>query len=107
MVGVAATLVHIGVAWIVLPFANVFVANLCGFVVAFFVSYAGHSLITFRRRGHFGKFLATALGGLAINFATLSLLVVWGAGDNRIALAVAALVSPAFVFVISKLWAFK
>ena len=72
IVGVSASAAHIAVALLLIERLTLPVlwANALAFSVALFVSYFGNHHWTFQRDGahgrHFPRFLATALGGLAL-----------------------------------------
>lgn len=70
LVGGMATLTHLGVAWWAIqqwPQWSPFWVNLLAFVIAFQVSFWGHSRFTFRQQGHWLKFLSVTVTGFAIN----------------------------------------
>jgi putative flippase GtrA len=109
LVGGVATAVHMAVASGLLtafPQMNPFAANVTAFATAFGVSYVGHSRVSFGARGSLWKFLLTALfGAFASNVALFFLLA--GGVPERIAVCIAALVSPAAVYLLSKFWVFR
>lgn len=111
-VGVGASLVHIAVAWAMITGAQtgVFMANVAGFCTAFLWSYFGHYYLTFRatnaHRAAFGRFLAVALLGFAINNAVVW---AWGAAAGRagiLAITAGVIIAAAAVFAASNAWAF-
>jgi putative flippase GtrA len=87
-------------------------ANASGFVVAFFVSFFGHRLLSFRDAGtsvaqSFQRFAVTALAGFASNEAVFVLLL-RGAGWPALgALLVALLLAAAQTYFLSRFWAFR
>ena len=87
-------------------------ANASGFVVAFFVSFFGHRLLSFRDAGttvaqSFQRFVVTALAGFATNEG-LFVLLLRGAGWPALAaLLLALLGAAAQTFLLSRFWAFK
>lgn len=112
LVGVAASLTHIGVALTLIEQAgiDVMAANALAFCVAVLVSYAGNHAWTFRADGrhgrHLPRFLATSLAGLALNQAIVFVATRhFGLGYLAAILIVVALV-PLLTFAASKLWAF-
>jgi putative flippase GtrA len=113
IVGMAATLTHTGVFWLLWgPLALYHApANILAFLVAFEVSFWGHRRWSFaagtRRRGTRWRLFAVALLGLGLNMA-------WGwvAFDLMHAglpafVALQIGLTPAIVFVLSRLWVFR
>ena len=87
-------------------------ANALGFVVAFFVSFAGHRRLSFRDAStsmatSFGRFAATALGGFATNELVFMLLLRALSWPDLLALFVALVLAAGQTFVLSRFWAFK
>lgn len=88
------------------------VANAFGFVVAFFVSFAGHRLLSFKDASttvgtSFKRFVVTALAGFASNEAVFVLLLRGLELPSLLALFVALLVAAGQTFVLSRFWAFR
>lgn len=112
LVGVAAALTHMGVfAW-AQPHLWPELANALGFAVAFFVSFAGHRLLSFSDAGttvaqSFRRFLATALAGFATNELVFIALLRGLGWPGLAALFVALTVAAAQTFVVSRYWAFR
>jgi putative flippase GtrA len=114
VVGIAATVTHYLVALAASGFLPIAYANPVGFVVAFFVSYAGHVHFTFqlkgeerRHRHRLPRFAVTAVTGFLIGQAillTLTRLTDW---PNWLALGIAVGSVPVITFVLSKLWVFR
>lgn len=106
-VGLFATVVHSSVALLFIYTLNVpdQIANATGFSAAFICSFIGHSRFTFKKRGHFSRFLLTAIFGFLINASTLYVLSMYGL-PAYISIPIATFVGPAVVFVFSKKWAF-
>jgi len=77
LVGVAATLIHLGVAQAALATGglSVFWANALGFVVAFVAGFLGHQYFTFNRTAPFWqafrRYGVIALGGFIVNNVVL------------------------------------
>lgn len=110
LVGGLATLVHLGVAWLVLyywPLAYPFLVNLIAFLVAFQVSFWGHARFTFRQKGSAWRFMGVTLGGFALNNSLLWLFLMLGVESPFIAICLAVFFVPLFVFIASRLWVFK
>jgi putative flippase GtrA len=115
IVGGSAAAVHLGVvALLVEQFScKPTVANVAGFLIAFFVSFCGHYFLTFRDLQArlwraVQRFFAIAVLGFVINQITYMTLLVWI--DSRLYLAalVCVLVGVALLtFVLSKRWGFR
>lgn len=112
LVGVTAALTHMGVfAW-AQPHLWPEVANALGFIVAFFVSFAGHRLLSFSDAGttvaqSFTRFMATALAGFAANEVVFIALLRGLDVPGLLALFVALVVAAGQTFVLSRYWAFR
>jgi putative flippase GtrA len=88
------------------------VANAFGFVVAFFVSFAGHRLLSFKDAGttvgtSFKRFVVTALAGFASNELVFVLLLRGLELPSLLALFLALLFAAGQTFVLSRFWAFR
>ena len=113
LIGVAATVTHLVVAFALLKVSRLPVlgANLVAFLIAFGVSFSGNYFWTFRARGGIrsavGRYLLIASTAFLINNVVLVALI----RDDRLspfaATAVAALVVPCFTFLASRFWGFK
>ena len=87
-------------------------ANALGFCVAFFVSFAGHRLLSFKDAStsvatSLGRFAVTALAGFASNelvFMGLLRVLDWPA---LLALLIALVFAAGQTFVFSRFWAFR
>ena len=109
LVGGLATITHIAVATVLLyvfPSLHPVAANIAAFLLAFLVSFVGHSRFTFRRDGNLPRFLVAAIAGLCASNAVLVALLAIGASAIP-SLWMATLAAPLVVYVISKLWVFK
>ncbi len=112
LVGIAATLVHIGVAWLVhATGASPLLANAAGFLAAFALSYLGHFYWTFSQREGHPKRLPRFVVVAGVGFA-LSNAIVWGAvvlvgAPFELALAVILVSVPTATWLLSRLWAFR
>jgi putative flippase GtrA len=87
-------------------------ANASGFVVAFFVSFFGHRLLSFRDAGtsvaqSFQRFAVTALAGFASNEAMFVLLLRGAGWPALLALLLALLLAAAQTYFLSRFWAFR
>ncbi len=109
MVGAAATATHLALAGIaiwLLPDLNQYAANLTGFAAALWVSYFGHTHITFGKSGSFLRLLIVSCGGFIANNAILTALNATGFLSGYPAIVVAVTVVPAGVFLANKYWVF-
>jgi putative flippase GtrA len=87
-------------------------ANALGFFVAFFVSFAGHRLLSFKDAGtslgtSLGRFAVTALAGFVSNelvFVVLLRALDWPA---LLALFAALVFAAGQTFLLSRFWAFR
>lgn len=113
IVGVAAMAVHFIVVIVLVSFkCHPLVANLGGFLVAFQVSYAGHSLWTFELTGKNNKkqklrFFTVAVLGFLINELSYLFLLRFLNLDYRLALILVLILVSALTFILSRFWAFR
>ncbi|WP_417518494.1 GtrA family protein [Minwuia sp.] len=111
IIGLAATAVHAFVYWVLVQFggteANL--ANLIAFLIAFIVSWSGHSRWTFgvRSRAALVRFVGVAVGGYALNALATWAIVDGLGGDPRLPLIFILFVTPAATFVAGRFWAFR
>jgi putative flippase GtrA len=111
-VGTIATIVHIGVAMIVVAAAgaNPTVGAMIGFIAAFMVSYFGHFRFSFAASGRYRDYLPKfALSSLA-SFL-LSTAAVWVATailgiDYKPALIALAIIVPVCNYLVNRFWVF-
>lgn len=109
LVGGAATATHLAAAWALLrqwPEMSPFLANLIAFLLAFQVSFWGHSRFTFGTEGSRLRFFLVSGAGFALNNVLLGLLLLPGVFTPFVAICLAAALVPLFVFIASKLWVF-
>lgn len=116
IVGVLATVTHAGVAAGLLQAGvlGAFPANICGFLVAFGVSFGGHYLWSFSHLRQQGKalksmtrFLVIALAGFALNSFVLALWLELTSWPDLFGLLVSIAIVPALSFLGARLWAFS
>ena len=112
VVGGAAALTHMGVFALAQHHMWPELANALGFCVAFFVSFAGHRLLSFRDaatsvRTSFGRFLLTALAGFAANELVFILLLRAFGWPSLVALFCALVFAAGQTFLLSRFWAFR
>ena len=108
VIGGVATLTHLACALALtraMPEASLYAVNAAAFAVAFFVSFYGHTHVTFRRGGSMMKFLVVAIAGFALNNLLLNGAKRLGA-SHEWALALAIGLVPVFTYIASSLWAF-
>jgi putative flippase GtrA len=97
LVGVAALLTHMAVAWLVLErlTGSPYAASLAGFLVAFCVSFLGHHHFTFAGGQDYirtlPRFFLVALSGFLA---------------KMVSMMVSILVIPALTYLAARLWAF-
>lgn len=112
VVGVTAALTHALVFGLAQPYMWPEAANALGFVVAFFVSFAGHRLLSFQDAGtsliqSLMRFGVTALGGFTTNEVVFTLLLRGLGWSAWLALFTAMVLAAGQTFVLSRWWAFK
>jgi putative flippase GtrA len=111
-VGGTAALTHIVVYTLTQHWLWPELANALGFCIAFFVSFAGHRLLTFRDTAtnvatSLGRFAVTALAGFASNEIIFVLLLRALKWPSLLALLVALIFAAGQTFVLSRYWAFR
>jgi len=111
-VGGFAAATHMGVFALAQAHMWPEIANALGFVVAFFVSFAGHRLLSFKDAGtdmgtSFRRFAVTALAGFASNELVFVLLLRGLGLPSLLALFLALLFAAGQTFVLSRFWAFR
>ncbi len=111
-VGGAAAATHMAVFALVRHLVSPEVANAIGFCIAFFVSFAGHRLLSFKDAGtsvktSLGRFAVTALAGFVCNEAVFVFLLRALHWPQLLALFVAIGVAAGQTFLLSRFWAFR
>ncbi|NMM14400.1 MAG: GtrA family protein [Rhodoferax sp.] len=111
-VGGSAALTHMAVFALAQGRMLAELANALGFLIAFFVSFAGHRLLSFKDAGtsvgtSLGRFAITALAGFASNELVFMLLLRGLGWPALLALFVALLFAAGQTFVFSRFWAFR
>jgi len=112
VVGGTAALTHMAVFALAQGQMLPELANALGFLIAFFVSFAGHRLLSFKDAGtsvgtSLGRFAVTALAGFASNELVFMLLLRGLGWPALLALFVALLFAAGQTFVFSRFWAFR
>lgn len=112
-VGGLATLTHFIVASALFSWTpvGIFAANLAGFVIAVAVSFFGHRNLTFRAteagRAAAVRFFGVAVAGFLVNTGVLAVATYAVGRETLWSLALAVFVAAGFVYLASKLWAFR
>ena len=112
VVGAAAALTHALVFGLTKPWMWPEAANAAGFMVAFFVSFAGHRLLSFRDAEttllqSLTRFAVTAVSGFATNELVFTLLLRGLGWSDWAALGSAMVLAAGQTFVLSRWWAFR
>jgi len=107
--GVVATLIHLGVAWLLLYIFtdSVFFANLFAFLTAFGFSYIFQTLYVFKSTFHFKKllkFFAVQFGTFLFSYFTSDLFPIT---NSYLHTLVIVAIMPLVTFTIHKFWTFK
>ncbi|MDI1246491.1 MAG: GtrA family protein [Rhodoferax sp.] len=111
-VGGAAAATHMAVFALVQAHMWPELANALGFVIAFFVSFAGHRRLSFKDAStsvgtSLKRFGITALAGFASNEGVFVLLLRSLELPSLLALFLALLFAAGQTFVLSRFWAFR
>lgn len=111
-VGGSAALTHMAVFALAQQVMWPELANALGFVIAFFVSFAGHRLLSFKDTGtsiatSFRRFVVTALAGFACNELVFVLLLRGLGCPPLLALFAALVFAAGQTFALSRFWAFR
>ncbi len=112
LVGAAAALTHLIVFKLAEPYLWPELANAVGFCIAFFVSFAGHRLLSFRDAAttvgtSLRRFAITAMAGFVSNEIIFVLLLRGLHWPSLLALLLALLFAAGQTFVLSRFWAFR
>ena len=111
-VGTIATIVHIGVAMIVVAAAgaNPTVGAMIGFVAAFMVSYFGHFRFSFaasgRYRDYLLKFAVSSLASFLLSTAAVWVATAILGIDYKPALIALAIIVPVCNYLVNRFWVF-
>ncbi len=111
-VGGAAALTHLAVFSLTQHRMWPELANALGFCIAFFVSFAGHRLLSFKDAAtsvatSLGRFAVTAVAGFASNELVFVLLLRRLDWPALLALVAALVFAAGQTFVLSRFWAFR
>ena len=110
--GSAAALTHMGIFALTQRHMWPELANASGFAVAFFVSFGGHRLLSFRDAKttvtqSLQRFALTALAGFATNEAAFVLLLRLVNWPPMLCLVAALVLAAGQTFLLSRVWAFR
>lgn len=111
-VGGCAALTHMGVFALTQHAMWPELANALGFVIAFFVSFTGHRLLSFKDAGtsvatSFKRFMVTAVAGFICNELVFVLLLRGLGLPSLLALFTALVFAAGQTFALSRFWAFR
>ncbi len=114
-IGGLAALVNLLIVWLLVDkalFMKPLVANIFAFLVAFWVSYFGHSRLTFNHTRHKMRFVAPkffliAICSFILNETLYFLLLHLTPLSYLWSLFIVLMIVPVFTFVLSKIWAFR
>jgi putative flippase GtrA len=113
MVGLVATAVHMITVWLLIESTELhaLLANLVAFAAAFFVSFIGHYVWTFRRSGGvrrtLRRWLAVSVSAFAVNTVLLAALIRSGWLADGAAAVLSAGVVPLITFLFGRWWVFR
>jgi len=112
-VGAAATVVHLGVAWLAVRSVGMrpLAGNLVGYIPALILSYLGHAFWTFKRRGNharsFAKFWVVSIGTFFLSILTILVMVSWQGWAIEWALLINLFVLPLSSWLLNRIWVFQ
>lgn len=112
MVGITATIIHYFIAIIGVESlgAHPLFANFLAYIVAVFVSYAGHTVFTFNSkfsRKTSAKFLAVSVSALFLSQLLLALLVYLEWFTHRVNFLFIVFSIPAYSYLLNKFWVYQ
>jgi putative flippase GtrA len=113
IIGLLAALTHYALAMLFIhQQMNIAVANLLGFLTAFWVSYFGHRIFTFNvvqisHRQTLPKFIIVAVTGFVFNETMLIALHHFTPYPISILLIITIIVTALFTFFLNRIFAFK
>lgn len=112
VVGGAAAVTHMAVFKASEPYLWPELANALGFCIAFFVSFAGHRMLSFKdAQTSMGtslrRFAITAVAGFACNEISFVLLLRVLHWPSLLALFVALVLAAGQTYLLSRFWAFR
>lgn len=109
IVGIASTLVHVGVSfsYLYLVKQDVFVANILAFMIAFIFSYVVQSLVVFKHALHIFKVIKYFVVQFSSFLAAYFSSTVLSLQNSYIQTMVIIFLLPLITFLVHKFWTFK
>ena len=114
VVGTAAATVHLAIVTALVRLAGwpPLIANVAGWLLAFWVSFIGHFGWTFRgtvltASASARRFLVLSAAGFLVNESMYALALRWSAHRFDLLLGLVLLVTAVLTFLASRLWAFQ
>ena len=114
LVGTLAAVTHWGIVIAVVQLldAPALLANLCGWLIAFGVSFSGHYWLTFRQQKArlapaLKRFFVVSAAGFAVNEASYALLLKYSGLRYDILLGLILIALAVLTFLAGRLWAFR
>lgn len=109
LVGLAATLLHYGIAIFFSKYFHLLISNLMAYLSALSLSYFGHSLLTFRvklNKKSSYRFFITSLTSFLLSEIMIVILSPH-IPDKKILMIPVIGIIPIYTFLMSKFWVFK
>ncbi|MGV2990249.1 GtrA family protein [Vibrio sp. E150_011] len=114
LTGGLATAIHISVAFVFLAYIkdNVFLANICGFTLAFIFSYFAQTVLVFRHKVNWGnaaRFFLVQFGSLmaAQGISELFSNVILSDVNSYLRVIIVVFILPIITYVVHKVWTFS
>ena len=113
IVGIIATLVHIGLVWVLITRLSVgpYTGNAISFLIAFGVSFTGQYILTFRSTRALSdaikRFFLVSFSAFGLNNIILALLLTIGFFPDYIAAILAVFIIPIYTYLLGRFWAFR
>lgn len=113
-VGITSSLTHLLMVYLFVNHLKLqpAIANIFAFLIAYPVSFFGHSYLTFASRPHrrhlsFYRFLIVAVLGFLLNEGLYLIFLYYTSFHYLLSLGIILIIVPAITFVLSKFWAFS
>ena len=111
IVGLGATFTHYIAALIFVGQLklNIYLANFLAYSIAVFVSFLGHSFVTFKKsitKGRTIRFVCVSLSALALSQLLLSVLQMLDLFGYKVDFLVVVLFIPAYSYLLNKVWVY-
>ena len=114
IIGIAAASIHFLSVYIIVSTVDLIpiIANIFAFLIAFFVSYMGHSLWTFSHKEHEHhkaavRYFGVAIFCFALNESGYYLMLEFTDFNYLVSLFIVLMLVPIVTFLLSKHWAFS